>query len=215
MSEGKNSSEIKEALVSGGRYLDHKGLTPGTTGNLSVIADGRLYCTPTGSNLGRLMAQEISELDLAGNHLGGLKPTKEVKMHLAIYNASDSVNAIVHLHSTYSTAVSCLVPQNPNNCIPALTPYLTMKAGDVSLIPYFAPGDELICEPIVKRINTGTRVMLLANHGNIIASTSLSNSITIAEELEEACKVQVFTSALNPRTLSLAEIALLKNRYPN
>ena len=90
-----------------------------------------------------------------------------------------------------------------------------MKAGDVSLIPYFAPGDELICEPIVKRINTGTRVMLLANHGNIIASTSLSNSITIAEELEEACKVQVFTSALNPRTLSLAEIALLKNRYPN
>jgi len=215
MSEFKNSSEIKEALVSAGRYLNHKGLTPGTTGNLSVIADGRLYCTPTGSNLGMLAAQEISELDLAGNHIGGLKPTKEVKMHLAIYNVSHSISAIVHLHSTYSTAVSCLVPQNPNNCIPALTPYLTMKAGDISLIPYFAPGDELICEPIVKQIITGARVMLLANHGNIIASTSLSNTIAIAEELEEACKIQLFTSALNTRALSSAEISLLKNRYPN
>lgn len=213
MSEGKNSSEIKEALVAAGRYLELKGLTPGTTGNVSILVEGRLYCTPTGSNLGRLIADEISELDLAGRHLGGLKPTKEVKMHLAIYNTADTVSAIVHLHSTYSTAVSCLVPQDPNNCIPALTPYLTMKAGEVTLIPYFPPGDELICEPLVKQIKVGTRAMLLSNHGNIIASSSLSNAMTIAEELEEACKIQLLTSSFNTRALSLAEIVLLKNQY--
>src|SRR6201995_2958391 len=77
-----------------------RGFSVGSAGNISVrLADGFLI-TPTNSSLGRLDAARLSRLDSAFHHIDGDKPSKEVFMHRAFYNARPDAAAVVHLHST-------------------------------------------------------------------------------------------------------------------
>src|SRR6188768_924036 len=100
--------QAREALVLHGRSLYARGYSPGTSGNLSArLDDGRFVMTPTNAALGDLMADHLSVVDGNGRHLDGRAPTKEAWLHLAMYAARPHDRAIVHLHSTYSTALSC------------------------------------------------------------------------------------------------------------
>ncbi|MFL6415608.1 MAG: class II aldolase/adducin family protein, partial [Bryobacteraceae bacterium] len=119
-----NSSEelaIKE-LIEVSRSMFYRGYSFGTAGNVSVRVDGTVFATPTGSSLGNLDERSIARCDLNGNVSGGSKPTKELPFHLAVYHARPQANAVVHLHSTYATAVSCLAELNLEDALPVLTP---------------------------------------------------------------------------------------------
>ena len=106
-----------------------RGFSVGSAGNISVrLPDGYLM-TPTNSSLGRLDPERLSKLDKDFRHVGGDKPSKEVFMHRAFYQARGAAGAVVHLHSTQATAVSCLPDVDPSNPIPPLTPYFVMRVG--------------------------------------------------------------------------------------
>ena len=88
-------------------------------------------------------------------HVGGDKPSKEVFMHRAFYQARDDAGAVVHLHSTQATAVSCLPDVDQSNPIPPLTPYFVMRVGRrMPIIPYYRPGDPAM-EPAINRSGQG------------------------------------------------------------
>ena len=135
-------------IVAYGKSLFERGLTAGSSGNISVrLADGWLV-TPTNSSLGRLDPARITKLDWQGRHLSGDPASKEAVLHRAVYEERPHAGAIVHLHSTNSAAVSCMCGLNVANCIPPLTAYFVMKIGRLPLVPYHRPGDPYLGDAI-------------------------------------------------------------------
>src|SRR3546814_14999700 len=83
--------------------------------------------TTTNVRLGELDPARLARLDDRGKWVDGDKPTKETFLHLAMYRERQA-GAVVHLHSTHSVAVSCLVDVDPNDVLPPLTAYYIMRA---------------------------------------------------------------------------------------
>lgn len=194
-----------QSIVDLGASLFARGFSVGSAGNISVRVDGGFLMTPTNSSLGRLDADSLSTLDSEFRHIGGDRPSKEVVMHRACYEARPDANAIVHLHSTYATAVSCL----PDVDFPPLTPYFVMRVGErLPVVPYFRPGDPQM-EPAIREAARGARALLLANHGSLVAGSSLIDAVNVAEELEESAHLALLLRGQDPRGLTPAQIAEL------
>jgi 3-dehydro-4-phosphotetronate decarboxylase len=178
--------EARDALVEYGRSLFERGYSRGTSGNLSVRLSeiGGYLMSPTNVSLGRLTADTISRLDTAGRHIGGAPPTKEAWLHMAMYAARPQDHAVVHLHSTYATALSCRRDRPADDVLPPLTPYVIMRVGRVALVPYSRPGDTAPARSI-EQLAADHRAVLLANHGPVVAGRDLDSAVSAAEELEE------------------------------
>jgi len=183
-----------------------RGFSVGSAGNISVrLQDGYLI-TPTNSSLGQLDPERISRLDAEFRHIGGDPPSKEVFMHRAFYAARPQAGAVVHLHSTQATAVSCLADLDPANPIPPLTPYFVMRVGrSLPIVPYYRPGDPAM-EPAIHAAALTARAILLANHGPVISGKTLTDAVYAAEELEEAAKLFLLLRAASPRLLTPAQV---------
>lgn len=193
------------AELAGSLYA--RGFSVGSAGNISVkLDDGGYLMTPTNSSLGRLDPARLSRLDGGFNHVGGDKPSKEVFMHRAFYQARPEVGAVVHLHSTMATAVGCLPDVDATNPIPPLTPYFVMRVGrTMPLVPYYRPGDAAM-EPAIHAAARGARAVLLANHGPVVSGRTLVDAVYAAEELEEAAKLFLLLRGIAPRLLTGAQV---------
>jgi ribulose-5-phosphate 4-epimerase/fuculose-1-phosphate aldolase len=183
-----SKSNEAERIARFGKSIFDRGLTAGTSGNISVkVADGWLM-TPTNSSLGELDPSTMSRLSFDGKLVAGHQPTKEAFLHRAMYDMRADCAAVVHLHSTHSVAVSCLADIDPHNVLPPITAYYAMKIGTLPLIPYFKPGDLKLADA-VRALAGKHHAVLLANHGPVVAGTSLEAAAAAIEELEETAKL--------------------------
>ncbi len=198
--------EIRVLLCELAASLFARGYSVGSAGNISArLSDGYLM-TPTNSSLGRLDPGRLSKLDTDFKHIGGDKPSKEVFMHRAFYQARPDAGAVVHLHSTQATAVSCLPDVDQNNPIPPLTPYFVMRVGrTMPIVPYYRPGDPSM-EPAIHAAAQDARAILLANHGPVISGKTLTDAVYAAEELEEAAKLFLMLRGQSPRLLTAVQV---------
>lgn len=204
--------EQKEQMVALARSFYERGYSVGGAGNLSVRLPGdRFLVTPTGSSLGRLRAERLSVLDAQGNLLEGDRPSKESVFHLAMYRKNPACQAIVHLHSTYLTALSCLKGLDERDALKAFTPYYVMRVGALPVIPYYRPGHPDIATELEARALDG-RAFLLANHGVVVTGTDLVDAVDNTEELEETAKLFFILRGQDIRYLSEDEVNDLKNR---
>lgn len=197
-----NDTQLRDDICRLGRSLFERGLTPGSSGNISVrCEDGGWLVTPTNASLGWLDPARLSRLDHNGRLLSGDKPTKEVPLHTALYETRQTAQAIVHLHSTHSVAISMLPEIDPRAALPPMTPYYMMKCGATALVPYYRPGDPAVADAI-KGLAGQYSSVLLANHGPVVAGDSLEAAVYAMEELEETAKLYLLLRGLNPRHLS-------------
>jgi 3-dehydro-4-phosphotetronate decarboxylase len=131
--------QAREEMVRLGASFFQRGYATGSAGNLSLLLpDGTLLATPTGSCLGELQAERLSKVSLNGEWLSGDKPSKEISFHRALYLNNPECKAVVHLHCTYLTALSCLQGLDVENAIKPFTPYVVMRrqgAGGAVLPP--------------------------------------------------------------------------------
>ena len=127
---------------------------------------------------------------------------------MAVYAARPDAGAVVHLHSTYATLLSCLADTDPEDAIPPLTPYVVMRVGRVPVLPYVAPGDPAIA-PLIRASAADGPALLLANHGPVVAGATLEAAVFAAEELEETAKLAILGRGLPTRLLEAASIARL------
>jgi ribulose-5-phosphate 4-epimerase/fuculose-1-phosphate aldolase len=196
------------------KSLFDRGLTIGSSGNISVRLDDGWLMTPTGSSMGNLDPNEISKVDLDGNLISGKSPTKESFLHIAMYDERPDSGAVVHLHSTHSVAVSCLADIDKKNVLPPITAYYVMKIGKLPLVPYFPPGDINLARA-VKEMASSHHAVLLANHGPVVAGKTLEDAVYAIEELEETARL--FLLLRNMKTLYLNEnqVSALNELYPN
>jgi ribulose-5-phosphate 4-epimerase/fuculose-1-phosphate aldolase len=206
-------AKLREMVCNAGASLFNRGLTHGSTGNISVaLADGGWLMTPTGSSLGTLDPARLSKLDAAGRHLDGDKPTKEAFLHTTMYGARPGSGAVVHLHSTHSVAVSCIDGINHADCLPPITAYYAMRIGRLPLVPYYPPGDETLAEA-VGALAGKHHAVLLANHGPVVAGSSLSAAQDAIEELEETAKLFLLLRGERVRALTDEQVAELERRF--
>lgn len=203
---------VIDDLVAAGRQLTALGLSPGSSGNLSVRVGDTIVMSPTGSDLAGLHAQQLSVLDFEGKLLSGPKASKEYPFHRAMYRRNVETSAIVHLHSTYAAGVSCLEPWSTMSALPPVTPYFVMRVGQTPLIPYAAPGDSSQAG-IIENLGFPFGAVLLQNHGSITSGLTMAAAVDAAIELEEACKLLLLLGTKRARYLTSREAFALASAY--
>ena len=205
-----NETRIREEICEFGKSIFDRGLTAGSSGNISARLDDGWLLTPTNSCLGKLDPARLSKLDWEGRLLSGDPGSKEAFLHRAMYDSG--AGAIVHLHSTHAAAVSCLDGLDPESCIPALTPYFVMKIGRLPLVPYHRPGDPRLGD-VVRGLAGKHSAVLLANHGPVVSGKTLDAAVYATEELEETARLFLLLHGRRTRVLTDAQIAELKKVF--
>jgi len=205
MSEAK----LREEVCVIGASIFGRGLTAGSSGNISVKTEDGWLMTPTGSSLGRLDPARLSKLGADGRLVSGDAPTKESFLHRVMYEERPETGAVVHLHSTHSVAVSCLAEIDPMDVLPPITAYYVMRVGRLPLVPYFRPGDLALAEA-VRGFASKHHAVLLANHGPVVAGTDLDAAVNAIEELEETAKLHLLLRGAKIRYLSPAQVEELR-----
>ena len=194
--------KLREDICVLAKSMFDRGLTCGASGNISArLSDGSFLITPTGRAMGFLDPAQISHLDTDFRLISGEPPTKEIPLHSAFYETRNGTGAVVHLHSTYSVALSMLPETDPDNALPPLTPYTIMRVGKVKLLPFFLPGDPAMGDA-VRELAGKRSAVLLANHGPVVAGKDIWAAAFAMEEFEETAKLAILTRGMKPTLLS-------------
>jgi len=212
ISTGREEAALRDEIVAFGRSLFERGLTAGSSGNISVRLDDGWLLTPTNACLGRLDPARLTKLDWNGRYVSGDAPSKEAFLHRAMYEARAGAGAIVHLHATHSAAVSCMCGLDHDDCIPPLTAYFVMKIGRLPLVPYHRPGDPALGAAI-RGLARRHCAVLLANHGPVVSGTSLEAAVYATEELEETAKLFLLLRNTPTSPLTTAQIDELRSVF--
>jgi ribulose-5-phosphate 4-epimerase/fuculose-1-phosphate aldolase len=205
-------TKTRDEIVAVGKSIFDRGLTFGSTGNISVrLSNGDMLMTPTNASLGDLDPIRLSRFSAEGVHVDGDKPTKEAFLHQCMYCKRPQSAAVVHLHSTHSVAVSILADVDPDDVLPPLTAYYVMRVGSLPLIPYFPPGDKALADAMAAKAEA-SHAVLLANHGPVVAGKSLRDAQYATEELEETAKLFLMLRGSNIRPLTKEQQQELRSR---
>lgn len=183
----------REAIVAHGKKMLTNGLTTGSGGNISILnrEEGLVAISPSGLDYFETKVEDIVIVDMEGKVVeGNLKPSSELGMHLIFYNNREDANAIVHTHSKYATAVSCmgwdLEPVH----------YLVGFAGlDVKCAKYATYGSKELAQNALDAIGNRNAV-LLGNHGLIALGSDIQRAFSTAEHLEFVSEIFCITKGL-------------------
>ena len=209
-----NESKLREQICIFASSMYNRGLTHGSTGNISVRLNGDdILVTPTGSSFGRLDPNQIVKVNKDGEFVGSSTPTKELPLHQAFYETRGMKSgAVVHLHSTHSVALSMLPGINEDNVLPSYTPYSIMLLGKVKLLPFFVPGDPAMGDAI-KGLAGKRSAVLLANHGPVVSSKDLESSVNAIEELEATAKLALILKGADVKALDESQVNSVVNKF--
>jgi ribulose-5-phosphate 4-epimerase/fuculose-1-phosphate aldolase len=204
---------MRDEICQVGASLFDRGLTAGSRGNISVrLEGGGWLMTPTNVSLGALDPARLSRIDAEGRLLSGGAPTKEAFLHFSMYGERAQATEVVHLHSSHAVAVSILRDVDPQDMQPALTAHCIMRVGRLLLVPCFAPGDPELAHA-VKALASQHHAVLLANHGPVVAGTSLASAQCATEELEETAKLFLMLQNHAKRLMTPEQVADLRHRF--
>lgn len=207
-----SEDQLISELCGAAQRLSASGLSPGSSGNVSVRTGDRVLLSRTGADLGTLTSEDFAVLDLGGSLLDGPRPSKEFPFHTALYRRSEEFRAVLHIHSTYATAASLFAPWSARSAIPPITPYFVMRVGQTPLIPYHHPGDAAQAE-VIRSWPHGFRAVLLQNHGPVVAGRTVAEAMAATLELEETCKLLTLTGSHEVAALSEAQSQELAITY--
>lgn len=199
-------------LIAAGRTLVEAGLSPGTSGNVSVREGDRLLMSGTGTRLGALTPEDIAVLTLGGEPVNGIRPSKEVPLHVAMYARNPQHDAVVHVHSPSTVAVSCLEPWAAHTAVPPLTPYSLMRVGQVPLLDFLVPGDPALGE-LITECPFPFHGALLSNHGAVVSGPDAASAVDSTVELEEACRITLLTDGRQRRLIPPEQVVRITARW--
>ena len=185
MAAGEN--ELKSELIRAGRYLLENELAWGNAGNMSLRLDpGRFLITASGAGLGELDEADLVACPLEGEGEYARRPSKELPMHRAIYQARPEIQAVLHASPFYSTLVACSDLDAPADLFVEAMYYLERTAR----VPYHHPGAAELGEAVRARARQAN-VLFLENHGVLVYDTSLGEALMGLHTLEQACHMLV------------------------
>ena len=201
----------RELIVHYGKQMIERGLTTGSGGNLSVRdREKRLIAmTPSSIHYHELTPEDIVIVDPDGNPVEGAhRISTELSMHLTVYNNRPDVCGIVHTHSLYATAMSCMGWDiEPVH-------YLLAMAGPVVKCAEYAIYGSVELGRLALRALENRGACLLGNHGLLAVSSTLERAFSIAEHLEFVAKLSCVTKGLGtPNILSEPQIHAVMEKF--
>jgi L-fuculose-phosphate aldolase len=175
---------LRAEIIAVGRKLWERKYVDGAGGNISARLNSEyVLCTPTMLSKGDLQPADICLTDLEGNILAGDRSrTSELLLHLEIYRSNPSARAVVHCHPPHATGFALTGSAPPNGYMSEFEFFI----GPVAVAPYETPGTPKFAEtirPFVHDHNT----ILLANHGIVCWSDTVTHAEWLAEILETYC----------------------------
>jgi L-fuculose-phosphate aldolase len=205
-----SSAELRTTVIAACRELTRRGLTFGTSGNVSVRYDEqRFFVSPTGMDYEVLQADDVPLMDLDGRWFGRRRPSSEWRFHRDIFKSRHDVGAIVHTHSPRATALACT-----GRGIPAFH-YMVAVAGgrDIRCAPYHAFGTQELSAAALAALQD-RKACLLANHGVIATGADLAAAMSLAGEVENlALQYGVALSLGEVRILDDAEMCRVVEKF--
>ena len=208
--EGARGAELRTMVVTACRELRRRGLTHGTSGNVSVrYGARRFFVSPSGMDYEVLTADDVPLVDLDGRWFGRCRPSSEWRFHRDILESRPDVGAIVHTHSPRATALACT-----GRSIPAFH-YMVAVAGgrDIRCAPYYTFGTQELSDAALAALKD-RKACLLANHGVIATGAELASALALAGEVENLALQ--YSAALNlgeVRILDDTEMARVIERF--
>ncbi len=174
---------LAQQLLDGGRRLAETGLVRARSGNVSVRLGEGFLITATGARLGALAPGELVTVE----RLGDRPPhaSSEVTTHAAVYAARPDVAAVVHTHSPYATAWSCLGA--PLALTLEESGYYRM--GTEVPVAAHAPGGSAELARGAAEALGAARAVLLERHGALTVGGDLAGALDVAESLEHQAQV--------------------------
>lgn len=206
---GKKERRLREDIIAACRRMNELGINQGTSGNISVRWKEGFLITPSGVPYDQLEPNAIVFMDMEGGYDQRQTPSSEWRFHLAIQRARNDVNAIVHTHSLYATALAIKGME-----IPALH-YMIAAAGgpNIRCAPYATFGTQKLSDYALKALK-GRNACLLANHGVIATGPTLYEALWLANEVEVLAQQYVLTLQIGgPKLLADGEIARVVEKF--
>ncbi|MEP0233408.1 class II aldolase/adducin family protein [Roseibium sp.] len=206
-----DSQQLRRAIIGTARDLPARGLTRGTSGNVSARTNTGFLITPSGVPYNDLKENLIVAMDLDGGYTGEILPSSEWRMHLDIYRNRDEAAAVVHCHSPRATALSCL-----RLGIPAFHYMVALAGGDrIDCASYATFGTSALSKAMLPALE-GRTACLLANHGQIAFGPTLAKALGTAEGVEDLA--DQYLSALivgDPVILGEDEMSEILRKFKN
>lgn len=182
--------KTRERLAEIAREMLVRGLTDGTSGNISILDDSTqlVAVTPSGMPYLEMTANQIPVLNLEGEVVwGDYKPTSEYLMHLAALKSRDDITAVIHTHSRFAIAMASI-----HHPLPSITVDMAAYCGkEAPVIPFQIPGSDELASSVTDYVQRGYRAMLLANHGTLFVAPESGFLIDGAEALELAAMAYI------------------------
>lgn len=188
--------------------LDQRDLVCSTGGNVSIRSGKFIYITPTGVSLREIRIDNLVKLNLEGEVVSDGKPSIEYKMHLELYQLNNQNQVVVHVHSPYIIAASCM--SKPNTLMPVFTPSYASRVGFLKILPFYFPGTEELSIAVAEEAKKSEAVILM-NHGVVVWGSKVERVQNILEEIEENAKIFIFTQGKG-KSLSGKEIEIIRKQ---
>jgi L-fuculose-phosphate aldolase len=204
--------DLRRSIVIGCRELGGRGLTPGTSGNISIRRDARgFFVSPTGMSYEGLEPSDIPLVTFDGRWYGRRRPSSEWRFHRDIFASRAEIGAIVHTHSPMATALACT-----GRAIPAFH-YMVAVAGgaDIRCAPYHTFGSQALSDAALEAL-AGRRACLLAHHGVIALGADVGAALALAAEVEDLATKYCAALALGQvDILGAEEMARVVEKFRN
>ena len=183
--------KIRQEIIATARQFGGKQLSYGCSGNVSARITNGFLITPSGVDYDDLDPVDINEINWQGDIISGrFQPSSEWQLHLALYHRRSDINAVVHVHSIYATAVSCT-----RKAIPAFH-YMVTRLGGSSIpcAQYATFGSSTLAENVASAIGDHM-ACLLANHGQVSVGPDLATALYYAGEVENLARQYCISKA--------------------
>ncbi|HWR83423.1 MAG TPA: class II aldolase/adducin family protein [Candidatus Deferrimicrobium sp.] len=201
-------SNAKRSIIAVGRRLYEHGMLAGTDGNISVrLADGEVLITASGVAKGQLSTDMLVTVDLHGSAIQKRSgASSELPMHLFVYRSRPDVNACVHSHPPYATALAVAGLPLPDNILPEVVLFV----GSIPLTKYASPGTAAVPR-VLSRLIKRHDAFLLRNHGLLTLGRSLEEAYWRHEVVEHYANIYWLAHQLGrARRIPVEDFARLK-----
>lgn len=201
----------RETIIEYCQKMKNEGLTDGVSGNISICDDKRKFIaiSPSGMDYTKLTTEDIPLVDLKGEQIkGNAKPSSELQFHIDLYNHREDINAIVHTHSPYISAVAALGIE-----LPAVHYMIGFSGNKVPLAPYQTYGTKELSKSITDHIKDYNAI-ILENHGLIATGPTISRAYACAEAIEYVAKVYILAKSVGePKVLNDSEMKTVVEKF--
>jgi L-fuculose-phosphate aldolase len=186
--------DLRKQVVDAGLKMHRKGLTHGTSGNIScrVPSEEKMLITPSNISYEQIQEKDIMLVNFAGEaEETGRNPSSETPFHLMIYKNREDIGGIVHSHSVYALAVA-----TSRKTVPVfLDEMFSEIGGELEVSEYALPGSDELASNILTKLRD-KNALLLANHGTVCCGKDLEEAFWVAETVEKICRIFVLSSIL-------------------